>query len=184
MLFKKWLWKIPFFKKMALKKTKAELIAIKNNFKEGDFNDNKIKSLHNILNNSLIEFSEDFIKDAVDKISTHTKTSDVANKLIKNKIIKKSLLERKNDVFITGTHHYFSEWHSNEESVSSFINQMCYFISINVKLIEIDTIVIKSEDDEKINFEDKDFIESLLYRLLVEDVASISLFYLERQYEQ
>lgn len=183
MFFNKLLNMIPFFRKRNIKKIRKELVDIKNDFVDGFFNDKFIISLHNILNSGLIEFSGHLVDNSLGKISTYSKTSQNAVMLINKGDFKKTTLERSKLMNMNSNTDYFSNWYSHEDSVIELISAMR-------RALQIHTCQIKGLDMNSHEFigqyvseSDLELIESLLYRLLLIDVVSLSIFYLESKYD-
>lgn len=183
MFFSKLLNKIPFFRKRNIKKIQNELAEIKSDFVDGFFNDKYIISLHNILNTGLIEFSEGLVHDTLNKITLYSKTSQSAVAFLAKGDFKKSSLERSKLVNINGETDYFSNWYSNEESVNDLISVMRRVLQIQV--CQINDLDVNDHEfiSEHVSEKDLEFIESLLYRLLLVDTVNLSIFYLERKYD-
>lgn len=181
MFLTKLLNKIPYFRNRKIKKIKKELVEIKKDFEEGFFNQKYIISLHNILNTGLIKFSGENVENSVDTLTLHSKSSVSVLKLLENKVVKKSVLERSPLISMAGQHGYFTEWYSHEESVIELVNILERYIEADIwqnKELDIETAEAVGKQFEDI---DPDILESLLYRLLLEDLVSILTFYLERQ---
>lgn len=183
MFFNKLLNMIPFFRKRNVKKIRKELADIKNDFADGFFNDKFIISLHNILNTGLIDFSGDLVDDSLNKITTYSKTSYNALALINKGDFKKTTLERSKLMYMNGETHYFSNWYSNEDSVNELISAMRRALQIHA--CQIKGLDMNSHEfiGQYVSESDLEFIESLLYRLLLIDVVSLSIFYLESKYD-
>lgn len=183
MFFNKLLNMIPFFRKRNVEKIRKELVEIKNDFADGFFNDNFIISLHNILNTGLIDFSGDLVDDSLGKITTYSKTSYNAVTLINKGDFKKTTLERSKLMYMNGETNYFSNWYSHEDSVNDLISAMRRSLQIHV--CQIKGLDVNSHEfiGQYVSESDLEFIESLLYRLLLIDVVSLSIFYLESKYD-
>ncbi|MBQ5153833.1 hypothetical protein EGM85_11290 [Macrococcus caseolyticus] len=136
MFFAKLLNKIPFFRNRRIKKLKRELAEVNKDFTDGFFNDKYIISIHNILNTSLIAFSDDLVANSTEKLSLYSKTSMNALRLLDKKIFKKSILERSPLLSLTLTPNYFTSWYSNEESVVMLVGIMKEYIAANVLRIQ------------------------------------------------
>lgn len=175
--------KIPFFRKRRINKIRKELDAIEKDFADGFFNDKYIISLHNILNTGLIKFSDTFVGDSLNKISTYSKTSQSALKLIEKGVYKKSVIERSPLISMVKETVYFTDWYSNEDSVTELLQVLLRASMINIAQnseLGIDSHLAVSD---YVSEKDNVFIESLLYRLLLEDLVTITKFYLESQHE-
>ncbi|AEV89709.1 hypothetical protein OBP_272 [Pseudomonas phage OBP] len=184
MFFQKLLNKIPFFRNRQIKKIKEDLVEIQRDFGEGFFNDRYIISLHNILNNSLMDFSDDLVSGSLNKFSSYTKSSMSALKLIDKPELKKTRLEKSNIVSLTKETDYFSAWYSNEESVREFIDKMSHYIVAQVWLATPNPDYEAQEKiDHYISELNNEVFDSLIYRLLLEDLVSIVSFYIESKYE-
>lgn len=183
MFFNKLLNMIPFFRKRNVKKIRKELVDIKNDFADGFFNDKYIISLHNILNSGLIEFSGDLVNSSLNKIATYSKTSQGAVTLINKGDFKKTTLERSKLININENTDFFSNWYSHEESVNELISAMRRVLQIHV--CQIKNLDVNGHEfiGQYVSESDLEFIESLLYRLLLIDVTSLSIFYLESKYD-
>ncbi len=184
MFFDKLLNKIPFFRKRKVNKIRKELVEIRNDFADGFFNDKYIISLHNILNSALVSFSGDLVNDSLNRITTYTKTSMNALKLIEKGDFKKSVLERSKLLNMKAEEGYFSEWYSHEESVIELISVMERVLQINV--CQIKNLDVHGHEliGQYVSEKDLELIESLLYRLLLEDVVNLTIFYLESKYDR
>lgn len=186
MFFERLLNKIPFFRNRRIKKIKKDLAEIKMDFDDGFFNDKYINSLHNILNSSLIEFSEDLIEGTLNDIRTYTKSSLSAVKLIEKGVVKKSTLERDPTISMVETSRYFSDWYSNEDSVMEFVSLMREYVHVQVQQQAIPdgglaAVLHVEKLTDSLN---PDILDSLLYRLLLLDLVSVITFYLERKYDR
>lgn len=186
MFFDKLLNKIPFFRNRHIKKIKRELEEIKVDFADGFFNDKYIACLHNILNTSLIDFSEEFVEGSLSSISLHTNSSLGAVKLLEKGVTKKSVLERSPLISMTMSNDYFSDWYSNEYSVKEFVDSMKIYL--NVQAIQAANPNADFNTQEKVDALlsslNPDVLDSLLYRLLLSDLVNIITFYLESKYDR
>lgn len=184
MFLNKLLNKIPYFRNRQIAKIKRELAAIKNNFADGFFNEEFVASLHNIVNSPLIAFTDDIVDGSIKEISVRTKSSMSAVRLLEKKVFKKTDLERSPLISMEQQQVYFSEWYSNGESVLTFIRLMIPYIGAQIWLYknpefdDLETIDLTEFGDI-----DVEIYDTLLYRLLLEDLVSIISFYLEIQYE-
>ncbi|QYN80115.1 hypothetical protein PQD71_gp211 [Kosakonia phage Kc263] len=184
MFLEKLLNKIPFFRKRRVAKIKKELVEIRNDFAGGFFNDKYITSLHNIVNSSLIAFSDDIVKGTINEITTYTKSSMSAVKLLEKGLLKKSELERSPLLSTARQTGYFSDWYSNEQSVLELISILKPYLQLQVWLIqEPDFRQQEMIDDAITGLINLEIYDSLLYRYLLEDLVSIISFYIETQYE-
>lgn len=183
MFFNKLLNMIPFFRKRNVKKIRKELVDIKNDFADGFFNDKFIISLHNILNSGLIDFSGHLVNDSLSKVTTYSKTSQGAVTFINKGDFKKTSVERSKLISMTESTDFFSNWYSHEESVFDLISIMSRALQIHV--CQIKNLDVSGHEliSQHVSESDLEFIESLLYRLLLIDVTSLSIFYLESKYD-
>lgn len=178
--------KIPFFFNWRLKRLRTKLGKVKKDYDDGNYNDVFALSLHKIINNALINFSDVDFKNSLTRIRLSTKSSVNALKLLDEKILSVPTLEKRNLINIEPIECYYSEWHSNDDSLNEFIEGMKYYIGVNYllmttiyhsqKLVLDNTI----EDGELLDI--LEFLDSLLYRLLVTDVVNILTCYLETKY--
>lgn len=184
MFFQKLLNKIPFFRNRQIKKIKEDLVEIQRDFGEGFFNDRYIISLHNILNNSLLDFSDVLVQGTLNRFSSYTKSSMSALKLIEKPELKKTRLEKSTIISLVKETDYFSSWYSNEESVRMFIDRMGDYIRAQVWMMipepDFDT---QEKIDNYISELDTEVFDSLIYRLLLEDLVSMISFYIESKYD-
>lgn len=184
MFLDKLLNKIPYFRNRRIAKMKKDLVGIKKNFSEGFFHAEFITRLHNIVNSPLIAFSEDIIYGTLKEIELRTKSSMMALKLFEKKVYAKADLERSGLLTMTQHRGYFNEWYSNEESVNKFIEGLKPYIAAHVWLNENPEIELLEEVDlSEYGDIDTEMYETLLYRLLLEDLVNIISFYLEIQHE-
>lgn len=183
MFFNKLLNKIPFFRKRNVNKIRRELVEIKNDFVDGFFNDKYIISLHNILNTGLIEFSDALVNISLNRISTHTKTSASALAFVNKGDYKKTTIERSKVLAMSQETDFFSNWYSNEESVNELVSIMRRALQIHI--CQINNLDVNGHEfiGQYVSESDLEFNESLLYRLLLNDLVSLSQFYLERKYD-
>lgn len=184
MFLQKLLNKIPYFRNREIKKIKKNLAEIREDFADGFFNEQYVIGLHNILNNPLITFSDEIVHNTLGELALRTTTSLSAIKLIDRKVYKKSVLERSPLISMTQRKDYFSNWYSNEESVVAFVETMKAFLQTQV----LSFTVTDYQEQERIenvipDHLDLDMLETLLYRLLLEDLVSIVSFYLESKYD-
>lgn len=184
MFFDKLLNKIPFFRNRKVKKIKEDLANIKRDFADGFFNRKYISSLHNILNSSLMDFSDDLVRSAINDIELYTKSSVSASKLVIAPVISKPNLTKSTLLTLSKRTCWFTEWYSNEDSLISFIELMKQYIQIDVWINDDPDLENQTKITELINRLDPEFLESLLYRLLLEDLVSIITFYLESKYDR
>lgn len=176
--------KIPFFRNRRIAKIKKELEVIREDFVNGFFSDQYIISLHNIVNSSLIAFSDDLVSDSIKQIKTYTKTSVMAVKTLEKKPFSKSELEHSPLLYSSKQSGYFSDWYSNEESVELFVESLKSYLKVQVWLLEQPDYEHQEKIDEAISgVIDLEMYDSLLYRYLLEDLVSIISFYVETQYE-
>lgn len=176
--------KIPYFRNKRIAKIKKDLVGIKDNFAAGFFYEEYVARLHNIVNSPLIAFTEDIIYGTLNKIELRTKSSISAIALLNKKVYRKDDLEK--STLITMAQHtvYFNEWYSNEESLLSFIEQLKPYIKAQVWLSKNPEFELLDEIDlSEFGEVDTEMYDTLLYRLLLEDLVSIISFYLEIQYE-
>lgn len=183
MFLDKLLNKIPFFRNRRIKKIKEQLVAIKNDFKEGHFNDVYISSLHNILNNPLVSFSEELIRLSLGSVEMYSKSSSGASKLVSKPIISRPTLEKSTIISLEAKNKYVSEWYSNEQTLLEFVETMKLYLLIQCKMFhQVDT-----KTHEELNQlgtgTDPDFLDSVLYRLLLSDLVNITTFYVESKYD-
>lgn len=184
MFFQKLLNKIPFFRNRQIKKIKEDLVEIQRDFGEGFFNDRYIISLHNILNNSLIDFSDVLVSGTLKKFTSYTKSSMSALRLIEKPELKKSKLEKSTIISLTKDTDYFSGWYSSEESVREFVDKMSHYILAQVWMAKTEPDYETQEKiDHYISELDIEVLDSLIYRLLLEDLVSIISFYIESKHE-
>lgn len=183
MFFQKLLNKIPFFRNRQIKKIKANLVEIKHDFTEGHFNERYISGLHNILNSPLIDFSDDLVSSSLNDITMYSKTSSAALKLAQKPIISKATLGLSPLLGMTRTTGYFSEWYSNESSLLEFVDVMKLYVQTHVWQMSDLDVNTEPKVAALFNSLDPDFLDSLLYRLLLEDIVSIITFYLESKYD-
>lgn len=176
--------KIPYFRNKRIARMKKDLVEIRNNFSGGFFNAEFISRIHNIVNSPLIAFSEEIIYGTMKEIDLHTNSSIMALKLLNKKVYSKSDLERSSLLTMTQHRGYFNEWYSNEESVIGFIEGLKPYIAAQVWLNENPEIEILEEVDlSEFGDVDTEMYDTLLYRLLLSDLANIISFYLEIQHE-
>lgn len=184
MFLDKLLNKIPYFRNKRIAKMKKDLVEIKNNFSEGFFHAEFVRRLHNIVNSPLIAFSEEIIYGTLKEITLRTKSSMMALKLLEKKVYTKGDLERSSLLSMTQHRGYFNEWYSNEESVLGFIGGLKPYIAAHVWLNENPEIELLEEVDlSDFGDIDTEMYDTLLYRLLLEDLVNIISFYLEIQHE-
>lgn len=183
MFFDKLLNKIPFFRNRRIKKIKEDLVEIKHDFTEGHFNEQYISGLHNILNSPLIDFSDDLVSSSLNDITTYTKSSMGASKLAEKPIISKATLGLSPLLSLNRSTGYFSEWYSNEDSLLEFINVMKLYLQAHTWQIASPDYQNQEKVSELINSMNPEFLDSLLYRLLLEDLVSIITFYVESKYD-
>lgn len=191
MFLSKLLDKIPYFRHRRLTKERVRIAVIKRGlgvikerFKEGFFDPVYIRSLHNIVNSPLVSIREEIVYGTMKEISLRTKSSTAAVRLIEGKVFKKSDLERSPHLSMGWSVRYFNEWYSNEESVNRFIDLLKPYLAADVWLQDNPEIE-KLDEVDFTEFGDIDieFYDTLVYRLLLEDLVSIISFYLEIQYE-
>lgn len=184
MFFDKLINKIPFFRNRRIKKIKEDLVEIKRDFSDGFFNEQYISSLHNILNSPLMDFSDALVENAVNHIELYTKSSVSASKLAIKPIINKSNLMKSTLISLEKKTCYFTKWYSNEQSILEFVDLMKQCVQASVWQSGDRDLHSHIQIDELINRLDQDFLDSLLYRLLLEDLVSIITFYLESKYDR
>lgn len=183
MFFDKLLNKIPFFRNRRIKKIKEQLTVIRNDFKEGHFNDVYISSLHNILNSSLVSFSDDLVRTSLGSVEMFSKSSTGAAKLVNDPIISRPTLEKSNLIGMELKKKYVSEWYSNEDSLVDFVNVMKLYLLVHTKLMNNLDIQTHNEISTVGAITEPDFLDSLLYRLLLSDLVNITTFYVESKYD-
>jgi hypothetical protein len=184
MFLDKLLNKIPYFRNKRIAKIKKDLVAIKEDFANGFFNDEYLISLHNIANSPLIAFTEDIVYGTMKEITVRTKSSVSAYKLLEKKVFKKSDLERSPLISMVQNTGYFTEWYSNEESLMNFITVLKSYLAAQIWLNNNPEFELHEEVDlTEFGDIDAEMFDTLLYRLLLEDLVSIISFYLEIQYE-
>lgn len=183
MFLDKLLNKIPFFRKRRIKKMKEQLTAIRNDFKEGHYNDVYISSLHNILNSSLVSFSDDLVRTSLGSVEVYSKSSMGAFKLVKDPIISRPTLEKSNLIGFELKKKFVTEWYSNESSLVDFINIMKLCLLMQTKMLS--DVDVNTHDEMSVIAAavGPDFLDSLLYRLLLSDLANITTFYIESKYD-
>lgn len=184
MFFNALLNKIPFIRNRRIKKIKKDLIQIKEYFRAGYFNDQYVAVLHSIVNNPLVTFSEGFDNKFIGTLELRTKTSERALKLFNNKIYTRVSLEKSSNINMEMKTIYFSEWYSNEDSVNNFIESIKPYIALQAVLSKNPNYESQERIDQLTYGNlDMEFFDTLLYRLLLEDIVNIVSFYLEIQYE-
>lgn len=184
MFLDKLLNKIPFFRNRRIKKMKGDLEEIKNDFTEGHFNEQYISSLHNIVNSPLMDFSEDLVTSSLGTITMYSKTSLGASKLAKKPVVSKPSLSRNTSISLSRVTGHFSDWYSNEGSVIEFVTLMKLYLQADVWQNEKAGYLNQEKVNELLNSTDPEVLDSLLYRLLLEDLVSIITFYLESKYDR
>jgi hypothetical protein len=191
MFLDKLLNKIPYFRRRQAAKAqqavvdmKRDLVAIKERFNEGFFEPSNIRRLHNIVNSPLVSLTEDVIYGTMKEISLRTKSSATAVKLVESKVFKKSDLERSPFISMSRNRVYFNDWYSNKETLTRFIDLLKPYLAVEVWLQDNPEIELLEELDFS-EFGDIDIgmYDTLVWRLLLEDLVSIISFYLEIQYE-
>lgn len=191
MFLDKLLNKIPFFRnrriakeKREIKQMKDDLVNIKNDFAGGFFNEEFIIRLHNIVNSPLISFSEEIVSGTMYELDLRTKSSMMALQLLNKRVYNKSQLERSPLISMSINRGYFSQWYSNEESLVGFISGLKQYLAAQVWLIQNPEFEEPQDMDwSEYGDIDPEMFETLLYRLLLEDLVNIISFYLEIQYE-
>jgi hypothetical protein len=184
MFLDKLLNKIPYFRNRRIAKIKKDLVDIRNDFANGFFNDQYLVSLHNIVNSPLIAFTGDIVYGTMKEITLRTKSSVSAQKLLEKKVFNKSDLERSPLIDMIKRTGYFTEWYSNEESLLNFISVLKSYLGAHVWLNNNPEFELLDEVDlTEFGDIDTQMYDTLLYRLLLEDLVSIISFYLEIQYE-
>lgn len=191
MFLDKLLNKIPFFRnrriakeKKEIKQMKEDLVNIKNDFAGGFFNEEFIIRLHNIVNSPLISFSEEIVSGTMYELDLRTKSSMMALQLLNKRVYNKSQLERSPLISMSINRGYFSQWYSNEESLVGFISGLKQYLAAQVWLIQNPEFEEPQDMDwSEYGDIDPEMFETLLYRLLLEDLVNIISFYLEIQYE-
>jgi len=163
---------------------KRDLAVIKERFNEGFFEHSHIRRLHNIVNSPLVSLSEDVVYGTMKDISLRTKSSAMAVKLVEAKVFKKSDLERSPFITMSRNRVYFNDWYSNKETLTRFIDLLKPYLAVDVWLQDNPEIELLEELDFT-EFGDIDIgmYDTLVWRLLLEDLVSIISFYLEIQYE-
>lgn len=183
MFLDKLLNKIPFFRNRRIKKLKEQLAAIEIDFKEGHYNDVYINTLHNILNNPLVSFSEDLIRLSLGSVEMFSKSSAGAAKLVNKPIISRPTLEKSTIISLEAKHKYVSEWYSNEQSLLEFIETMKLYLLLHSKVLQqVDVRTHEELNQIGVNT-NPDFLDSVLYRLLLTDLVNITTFYVESKYD-
>lgn len=191
MFLDKLLNKIPFFRnrriareKREIKQMKGDLVNIKNDFAGGFFNEEFITRLHNIVNSPLISFSEEIVSGTMHEIDLRTKSSMMALQLLNKRVYNKSQLERSPLISMSINRNYFSQWYSNEETLVEFISGLRQYLAAQVWLIQNPEFEEPQDMDwSEYGDIDPEMFETLLYRLLLEDLVNIISFYLEIQHE-
>lgn len=191
MFLDKLLNKIPFFRnrriareKREIKQMKGDLVNIKNDFAGGFFNEEFITRLHNIVNSPLISFSEEIVSGTMYEIDLRTKSSMMALQLLNKRVYNKSQLERSPLISMSINRNYFSQWYSNEETLVEFISGLRQYLAAQVWLIQNPEFEEPQDMDwSEYGDIDPEMFETLLYRLLLEDLVNIISFYLEIQHE-
>ncbi|EBY9763895.1 hypothetical protein D5W64_12350 [Salmonella enterica subsp. enterica serovar Saintpaul] len=183
MFFDKLLNKIPFFRKRRVKKMKEQLTAIRKDFKEGHYNDVYISSLHNILNSPLVSFSDDLVRTSLGSVEVYSKSSMGAFKLVNDPIISRPTLERSNLIGLELKKKFVTEWYSNESSLTDFVNIMKLYLLMHTKMFANVDVKTHNEMSVIAAAVEPDFLDSLLYRLLLSDLANITTFYIESKYD-
>lgn len=193
MFFTKLLNKIPFFRNRKIKKLKRDLAEIKVDFADGFFNDKYIISLHNILESSQIDFSDDLVATSMDHITLYTKSSVSAVKLLERaesddnstigSPLKKTSLERSSLLSLSAEEDYFTNWYSNQESVEVLIEMMKPYLQVQAWASKQPEMRYQDKINEYVNSLNPEILDSLLYRLLLEDLVTILIFYLEKNYD-
>lgn len=189
MFLDKLLNKIPFIRKRRIAKLQKELSKINSGLINGVFLDKCIISLHNIVNNPLVTFSDDFVSKSISKIELYTKSSVSALRLLMEGQKTKSQLDNSKLIYVNKKNVFFSNWYSNEDSVSDFVNLLNLYLETQVRIIKSGSngesgFDFQEKTDEVITDHlDIELYDSLLYRLLLEDLVSIVSFYLENKYD-
>ncbi|QZA70730.1 hypothetical protein AH04_257 [Erwinia phage AH04] len=184
MFLDKLLNKIPYFRNRRIAKMKRDLVDIKNNFANGFFNDEFLVSLHNIVNSPLIAFTEDIVYGTMKDITLRTKSSVSAYTLLEKKVFKKTELERSPLISMSMNTGYFNEWYSNEASLLNFIAILKPYLAAQIWLNNNPEFeLLEDVDLSEYGEIDVEMYDTLLYRLLLEDLVNIISFYLEIQYE-
>lgn len=191
MFLDKLLNKIPFFRnrriakeKREIKQMKGDLVNIRNDFAGGFFNEEFIVRLHNIVNSPLISFSEEIVSGTMYEIDLRTKSSMMALQLLNKRVYNKSQLERSPLLSMSLNRNYFSQWYSNEETLVEFIGGLKQYLTVQVWLIQNPEFEEPQDMDwSEYGDIDPEMFETLLYRLLLEDLVNIISFYLEIQHE-
>ena len=185
MFFKKWWTKFSFFRRIEIKKLRKKLNTVIENFDSGFYNDSFIIILHSILKSPVIRFNEKLITNLYKDISLYTNSSAMALKSLEKKEIRKSNLEKSKLLKIEPEERTFSYWYSNQESVELFIEQMTIWIGLYIaNLSPGETTILGVESKEPLSEEVVEFLESLLFRILISDTATILDFYLESDYDR
>lgn len=184
MFFEKLLNKIPYFRNRRIAKMKRDLVEIGKDFADTHFNDKYVVNLHNIVNSPLISFSDDIVSRSIGKLTTYTKTSVSAVKLLESKTYKQTSIERSNLMSTNKSTIYFSEWYSNEESVLELVELLRPYLQVQAWMHSNPGYESQEQIDAAVSdLIDAELFDSLLYRYLLEDLVSIISFYLENQYE-
>ncbi|WNV45958.1 hypothetical protein [Aeromonas phage AerS_266] len=186
-MLKKFLMLFSFFRKREILKLRKQLDLIKDDFTGGYFNNKYIVALHNILKSSVISFKDDLVYGSLKHIQVHSKSSSEALKRFKKLNDTIETVSPNPSVNSKQITKYFSLWYSSESSVIEFFEYIQYFLNIQVNMEDENIVtgfdgnpLIRVVIDEK----EEQFLESLLYRLLLVDATFILDFYLESAYEE
>ncbi|QDB70389.1 hypothetical protein CF8_0220 [Aeromonas phage CF8] len=184
-MLKKFLMLFSFFRKREIKKLREQLAAIKQDFTGGYFNNVYIVALHSILKSPVVSFKEELVHGSLDHIAVHSKTSMEALKSLNKLDHRLSDLTTSPSVSPNQKSKHFGDWYASEQTVTEFVLGMNYFLTKQVATFDSpltplgEQVIIVSMDEKE-----EHFLEGLLYRLLLVDVAFILDFYLESAYEK
>lgn len=186
-MLKKFLMLFSFFRKREIRKLRKQLDLIKDDFTGGYFNNKYIVALHNILKSPVISFKDDLGYGSLKLIQVHSKSSSEALKRLKRLESTIDTISPNPSIVSKQVTKYFSLWYSSESSVIEFFEHIQYFLGIQVTIENKDIVtgfdgnpLVRVVIDEK----EEQFLESLLYRLLLVDATFILDFYLESAYEE
>ena len=166
-MFKSLLGNIPFYKRMqerrqSKSRTDAiqDLYLLRDSFKEAVSYEDTFNSLKRILLNDVSELQLNLIKDKTTKVSFRTKTSNSALELIDQKIYGRESISRAVGLlFAEPNERPYMYWESNDESDLLLYSFM------------------KGTEDEK------EYIDSYLFRELCYDFIILLIFYLEASHD-
>lgn len=188
-MFKKLLEKFPYLvkrneeiKEKLIKQTVRELYLLKDSFKAAVSYEDTYKALKRILTDDRLAIQIERSRNKSTKVSFHTTTSQNALELVSRECYGYESLQLSNTFFsMEPKEKPFFYWESSEESISllyTFMKRMVLKAVLTYEPIED-----KKLEGNVITQTEIEFIDSLLFKYLCNDLITLLIFYLEESNE-